>query len=180
MIEVEGNKKIDTKSIFTNKKRLAVIIIVLFLVLVSYFIYFRFRPSPNIAPEPYYFDGVEDYEINSYSVTGTKEITFSEVLMPESGFIILYEDINGNWGNVVGSSDVLLKGRNKDVVAIARRDLVDGEKIYAVIHTDDGNSYLDFPGDGDETEQFEYEGGDFPIKNNAGDLTIVEIIVDLP
>jgi len=65
------------------------------------------------------------------------EVVVATVVSAGRGFIVIHEDDNSAPGAVIGNSSVS-NGTNTDVRVTLDRDAVNGETLYAMLHTDDG------------------------------------------
>lgn len=76
------------------------------------------------------------------------EIQVTTVMLQQPGYVVIHRDNNGEPGEVIGHSALL----GTDVVD-ARVELneavVDGDQLYAMLHSDDGDGVYEFP-DADE------------------------------
>jgi hypothetical protein len=78
------------------------------------------------------------------------QVVIAEVVNPADGFIVIHEDDGaGGIGGVIGASALLEAGTSTDVVVTLDREAVDGETLYAMLHSDsNGNGVYEFPTDG--------------------------------
>ena len=96
--------------------------------------------------------------------TTLDEVSVRQVLYDAEGWIVIHEDDgNGAPGDVIGNAAVTA-GVNTDVVVTLNRDLADGETLYAMLHTDDGNGTYEFP------------GADAPVMKDGGTVTTPFVI----
>lgn len=63
--------------------------------------------------------------------------------LTQNGFVTIHDDQNGNPGGVLGASELLQAGTHENLVIKLTRKTQDGEKLFAVVHKDDGNGQLD-------------------------------------
>jgi hypothetical protein len=89
-------------------------------------------------------------ESNSIAVATQGEsntLIASMVMLTDPGFIVVHEDNNGAPGAVIGTSSLINPGMSRETVTLSRK-LVKGEKVYAMLHKDNGDkqySSLDQP-----------------------------------
>ena len=106
-------------------------------------------------------------EVNDQSLFNPSVVTVAEVLSDEGGFIAIHEDNNGSVGGVIGVSAFLEAGFSFDVPVMLDRPAVDGETLYAMLHSDDGN------------ETYEFPGPDGPVVDNAGEVIAPAFVVSV-
>lgn len=86
---------------------------------------------------------VEKNAINVSSAQAGDELTVSYALLENPGFIVIHEDEEGKPGSIVGTSDLLLAGENRDVAISLDEELVEDGIYYAMLHADDGDEEFD-------------------------------------
>ncbi len=95
-----------------------------------------------VVPEEKNLVVVSDYTVG-------KTVTVARVLLENPGYVIIHEDNQGNPGAIIGTSALLPAGESLDVVVNLIRASKDGEVLYAMLHTDDGdgkfNATVDVP-----------------------------------
>jgi hypothetical protein len=118
----------------------------------------------SVAPTP-------SVEVTSpQQVARVDEVLVARAVSDGPGFIVVHEDDNGAPGPVLGNA-ALADGENTDVVITLDRTLVDGETVYAMLHTDTG-----------EIGTYEFDGAnglDGPVTDANGDVITPPIEVDL-
>ena len=71
-------------------------------------------------------------------------VTGSVVYLAAPGFLVIHEDADGAPGAILGASAVLQAGENTEVPVTLSRASRDGERLYAMLHSDvDGNGTFD-------------------------------------
>ena len=104
---------------------------------------------------------------NAVSIESQKpgtEVIVGTVILENPGYVAIHEDADGTPGSVIGNSD-LLAGRNDNVVVNLKRQSEANETLYAMLHTDDGDSTYEFPGD------------DVPLKDEAGKVILAKFTI---
>lgn len=102
--------------------------------------------SQKVGPTP----TEEDILKGNISMSVTKvfpgdRLVVDSVRLILPGFVVVYEDASGNSDAILGSSDLLRTGDSKNIEIKLKRKLVNGEKIFLGLHTDDGNAAFDGP-----------------------------------
>lgn len=95
------------------------------------------------------------------------------VVLTDAGFAVIHEDQNGEPGQILGASSLLTAGRHENVVIALSRKTVDGERLYVMLHKDNGNGTFEATGD----EPVKDEGGSvvhaqFEVSSEAGGFQI--------
>jgi len=88
-----------------------------------------------------------------------ESVTVARVKLVDSGYVVVHEDGGGKPGPVIGNSE-LLSGRNSNVLISLSRSTLEGEVLYAMLHSDDGDGVYEFPGD------------DVPLKDESGNIVL--------
>lgn len=60
-------------------------------------------------------------------------------VLAEGGYVVMHEDSEGKPGAIIGNSDVLSQGESQDFEVMLSRESVDGETLYAMLHSDNGD-----------------------------------------
>jgi len=95
-------------------------------------------------------------------------VVVTEALSDGRGWIAVHEDAGGAPGAVLGYAS-LAEGLNLDVAVDLARDAVDGETLYAMLHTDAGL-----------VGTWEFPGPDAPVANSDGDVVAPSFVVTVP
>lgn len=98
----------------------------------------------------------------------SKNITVSLASLEKPGFVVIHESKNGKPGGIIGKSNLLSAGENKNILVDLSRVSRDGEVLFAMIHLDDGDGVFeaskDIPAAGTQGSSIMME---FMIKNDA-------------
>jgi hypothetical protein len=95
------------------------------------------------------------------------EVVIDQVLYSADGWIVIHED-NGNApGPVIGKS-AISAGVNTSVTVTLDRNVISGEKLYAMLHSDDGDGMYEFP------------GPDAPVMDANGDVVTPSFTATTP
>lgn len=73
-------------------------------------------------------------------------ITVEYVLLENSGYVAIHEQVNGKPGKVIGVSELLESGESENVKVPLDRESEKGEILFAFLHHDDGDGEFSFPG----------------------------------
>ncbi len=82
-------------------------------------------------------DVVPSVTVENQTLDPANRVVVKKVASPGKGFIVIHADNAGAPGPVLGNSAVG-NGDNLDVVVTLSRDATDGERLYAMLHKDDG------------------------------------------
>lgn len=75
-----------------------------------------------------------------------ESIIVDYVLLENKGFVGIHGQIDGKPGEVVGVSDLLETGETENVNVTLKREIEEGEILFAILHKDDGDGEFSFPG----------------------------------
>lgn len=74
----------------------------------------------------------------------SQTVSVALVLLAHPGFVVVHEDRAGAAGQMLGQSALLLLGETKNLPAITlSRPTKDGETLYVMLHSDDGDGIFD-------------------------------------
>lgn len=91
--------------------------------------------------------------------------TITKVMLTNPGFVTIHVDENGKPGTVLGNSLLLPEGTYANVVISLSRPSTEGEPLYAMLHTDNGNGIYEFP------------GPDAPLTDEQGNTVMMKYVV---
>lgn len=91
--------------------------------------------------------------------------TAASVSLQEAGYVVIHEDKDGKPGAVLGNSEFLAKGESENIVVTLSRESVEGEVLYAMLHSDDGDAEFSFP------------GPDVPLADEEGNIVLAKYTV---
>ena len=131
---------------FTNK--FFIICAVLTIAAVSYFVFIR---EPAVEDESMTDSSVNDSGDMMAPLLGGKNAIYVPDVMPatnvnvgfanfgDGGYVVIHEDNDGKPRAIVGNSTLLSQGENKNCEVMLSRESVDGETLYAMLHSDNGD-----------------------------------------
>ncbi len=105
---------------------------------------------------------------NSIAVSGqgeTNTLIASMGVLSDPGYIVVHEDNNGQPGNIIGVSKLVAPGMIHGVSVTLSRKAVAGEKLYAMLHKDNG----------DKT----YSDADAPVMGKNGEPIMMNVTVQI-
>lgn len=70
-------------------------------------------------------------------------VVIKSAIFPAGGFVVIYNDLLGEFGDIIGQSDYFPAGYETSVTAILARDSQIGQSLYAVLYQDDGDKVFD-------------------------------------
>ena len=65
-----------------------------------------------------------------------KQVTVASVYLAEPGYVVIYADVEGEAKEILGSSELLNVGENKDVTISLTEIASDGLSLWAVLHAE--------------------------------------------
>lgn len=72
--------------------------------------------------------------------TGANAVLVDTIKVNSDSFVVVHENNNDSPGNVLGVSDLILSDSVQSLVIPIKRDMIEGESVFVVVHKDDGNS----------------------------------------
>jgi hypothetical protein len=75
-----------------------------------------------------------------------ESIMVDYVLLERRGFVGIHGQIDGKPGEVIGVSSLLEAGETENVNVTLKREVQEGEILFAILHKDDGDGEFSFPG----------------------------------
>lgn len=106
-------------------------------------------------------DTVAAVAVSDQTLSAPREVVVKTVDTPTDGWIVIHEQTgSGSFGGVIGFASVLA-GSHSDVAVTLDRDALDGETLYAMLHSDGG-----------EIGDFEFPGPDVPVTDAAGAVVV--------
>lgn len=94
-----------------------------------------------------------------------QSVKIDSVSLKEAGYVVIHEEAEGKPAKVIGNSSALQAGTYSNLVVNLTRASKDGENLYPMLHSDDGDGTYGFP---DE---------DLPIKDEQGNIVIAKLTV---
>jgi len=85
-------------------------------------------------------------------------------VLAEGGYVVIHKDNEGKPGAIIGNSDVLSQGESRDLEVMLSRESVDGETLYAMLHSDNGDGAFN-------------PAEDKPIKDDQGNVVFMKFQV---
>lgn len=70
-------------------------------------------------------------------------VVVTQSVFENGGYIVVHEDASGAPGAIVGNSEYLKSGGHSDVKISVSRSVENGERLYAMLHTDNGDQEFD-------------------------------------
>lgn len=93
------------------------------------------------------------------------DVLIDEARLSAPGFIAIHEDRDGGPGRIIGATTILSSGAHENVQVPVNRDTEDGERLYAMLHEDDGDGLFLFP------------GPDAPMTDDSGKIIVREFSI---
>jgi len=140
---------------------------------VSYFAFIR-KPAveDGLMPEPPIGDSGDTTEPllvgnNAIFVSDAKPATRVKIgfaILAGGGYVVIHEESGGKPGAIVGNSNTLPQGERRDFEATLSRESVDGETLYAMLHSDNGDGAFN-------------AADDPPIRDDQGNIVLMKFQV---
>ena len=97
--------------------------------------------------------------------TAGKTATVARVVLEKPGYVMIHEDASGAPGAIIGTSALLPVGESSDTVVTLKRASKDGEVLYAMLHTDDGDGKFNVT-------------VDVPLTDSSGNVVVMNYTVE--
>ena len=109
-------------------------------------------------------DGLDEEAVDVIDQLPGSTVVVSMVSTKKPVFVMIHKlDEEGNPGAVIGSSGLITKDSEKVTIKLTER-MVQNSKYTAMLHTDDGDGKLTFP------------GPDAPTKDSAGEIVMMDFM----
>lgn len=86
-----------------------------------------------------------------------KAVTANQIVLETEGYVVVHEEKNGTFGDILGFSQMLPSGISEQVTVNLSRETRDSETVYAMLHADNGD------------REFRAET-DLPLKDDQGNI----------
>jgi len=143
------------------------LIIVLLVIAVAGGAYYAYTnkaeaPEEGAVTETTNTDTVSDMRVEENAVVTPEQrpgtaVTVAQVYLAAPGYVVIHEDNNGEAGAILGASALLQAGENNNVSVTLSRTSKDGEKLWAMLHSEK---------DGDTTFNAQT---DTPVESRSGE-----------
>lgn len=80
-----------------------------------------------------------------------------QVQLEAPGFVVIHKDLNGAFGPIIGSTPLVQAGTTTQIAVSLDEAITDGQKLYAMLHRDDGDGKFD-------------AAKDLPVKDTFGNM----------
>lgn len=81
-------------------------------------------------------------------------LTVFQVQLEAPGFVAIHKDMNGAFGPIIGSTSLVQAGTTTQMAVSLNEPIRNGQKLYAMIHQDDGDGKFDAAKDLPVEDQF--------------------------
>lgn len=139
------------------KKWVFITLIIILLGLVSLGVISNDRVRSDSELNISYFDSSVENMINVENQIVDESVRVKEAILNQSGFIVIHKDSSGAPGKIIGISNLLEPGDYSGIKIDTSEEVQDGDRLYAMIRKDNGDSVFD-------TQE------DNPITNKEDDL----------
>jgi len=105
---------------------------------------------------------------NSVSVpdqAGGTEIYIEKVSLEVPGYVVVHRSEDGKPGAAIGVSELLPEGEISNLIISLDEEAVEGDVLFAMLHSDDGDGEFTFP------------GSDVPILDDEGNIVMVRFSI---
>ena len=111
----------------------------------------------------------EEYTIYAEAVDGDDFVSINTYLL-EPGFVVVYDDLDGESGEILGHSSLLASGEIHDIVVLLEDAVEQGDVLYVLLHKDDGDGEFNYPGSDEAVE-------DEPVTDELGNIIMMTVMV---
>jgi len=122
------------------KNKSTIILIIIILLVVGGFFVFNSFLKKNVLKTP---TQVEVNQMNPSLVVprqaGGTNVFVENVVLENDGYVVIRRDENGKPGAIIGVSDLLPKGVASNILMDINEEIVEGDSLFAMIYTDDGD-----------------------------------------
>jgi len=150
------------------KNKGIIFFIVIILVIVAGFLLFNTFLKENVIEQEIKEEVMVDDEITLPLVVpeqaGGDEIFIERVDLPDVGYLVIHMEKDGKPGEIIGVSDLLPAGIRENFLIKVDEEVVEGDMLFAMIHTDDGDGIFDV-------------SLDVPFIDDNGDIILVEFVI---
>ena len=91
-------------------------------------------------------------------------MTIDSATLEDGGYVVIHEDADGKPGAIIGSSTYLPAETSEDIQLPLNRFAEEGEMLYAMLHSDDGNNLFQAV-------------NDLPIKDSQGNIVVKKFTI---
>lgn len=137
---------------------LLVIVVLLVVVVIGYFAFVQ-KPAEQTSPLL-----VGDNAIYVSDIKPATMVNVGFAILSGGGYVVIHEDSEGKPGAIVGNSILLPQGENRDFEVTLSQESVDGEVLYAMLHSDNGDGVFN-------------PAEDSPIQDNQGNIILMRFQV---
>jgi len=95
---------------------------------------------------------------------GGKNIFIESVTLEDNGYVVIHEDNDGNPGQIIAVSGLLPVGIRNNFLMDIDKEVFEGDSLFAMIHTDDGDGIFD-------------AALDAPAKDTDGNIVLVGFLI---
>lgn len=90
-----------------------------------------------VATEPAVYNGREHVEVIDQNVMG--KVTLLSAALKESGYVVIHKEEKGKPGKIIGISPILGTGLYSNKALPLTEDVMPGDILYAMLHSDNGD-----------------------------------------
>jgi len=142
------------------------ILFIIFIIAAAALLVISSLPSGRIAPVS---DDVSPLLVGGNAIYVADQrvglsLNVSFAILGSDGYVVIHEDTGGVFGSIIGASEMLISGEGKDFSVTLSRYGIDGETLYAMLHSDNGDGEFN-PSD------------DLPIKDNSGSTVFMRFMI---
>ncbi len=95
---------------------------------------------------------------------GGSEIFIESAVLPNAGYVVIHREKDGKLGEIIGVSEFLSAGIKGNFLMSIDEEVVEGDTLFAMIHTDDGDGIFD-------------GSLDVPLVEDKGDIVLVKFVI---
>ena len=145
-----------------NKNNLIIFAVIIIVAGIGYATYTLTAPKSKLATNA----TSETSEIMIGSALPGSTVTVADANLKEKSFLVVRREENGEPSGIIGVSNLLPVGENKNIAINLNQTTRESETIYLIAHIDgDGNGIFQFP------------GPDIPLNDQNGNLIIARVTI---
>jgi len=141
------------------KSRFGIIVVVVVIAAIGSFIFVKKQVVDTTAPLL-----VGNNAIYVSDAKPATNVRVGFVILAGGGYVVVHQDSEGKPGAIIGNSDALPQGESRDFEITLSRESIDGETLYAMLHSENGDGAFN-------------PAEDTPIKDDRGNIVLMNFLV---
>ncbi len=129
-----------------KNKGIIIFTVVILVVITGFFLLNSFLKKNIIEPDTAVQEEIVEENIVSLIVpqqAGGASIFIESAFLLDGGYVVIHKDDEGNLGEIIGISEFLRAGANDNFLMDINEEVIEGDILFAMLHTDDGDEVFD-------------------------------------